>query len=61
VSTRAAETPGACQMRPAVAADIPRLLELIHLSVRGLSAGYYSARQIESGLRYFFGARWFGG
>lgn len=36
-------------------ADIPSLQELISASVRGLSHGFYSDRQAESGLKYVFG------
>ena len=35
--------------------DIPALAALIPLSARGLSAAYYSARQINSAIRYVFG------
>ena len=42
-------------IRPAVASDIPALEELIPQSVRLLSANYYTAEQIESGLTYIFG------
>ena len=35
--------------------DIPRLNELIALSVRGLSTGYYTPNQIESAIKYVFG------
>jgi GNAT superfamily N-acetyltransferase len=35
--------------------DIPRLNELISWSVRGLSAAYYTANQIESAIKYVFG------
>ena len=41
--------------RPATFEDIPRLNELIALSVRGLSADYYTANQIESAIKYVFG------
>jgi GNAT superfamily N-acetyltransferase len=42
-------------LRLATTADAPRLRDLIERSVRALSAGYYTARQIESALRYVFG------
>src|SRR5579859_5255741 len=35
--------------------DIPELQQLIALSVRGLSGGYYTTGQIESAIRYVFG------
>jgi len=35
--------------------DIPRLNKMIALSVRGLSTAYYTAAQIESGIKYIFG------
>lgn len=35
--------------------DIPRLNQLIALSVRGLSTAHYTSRQIESALKYVFG------
>ncbi|MDB5118368.1 MAG: acetyltransferase family protein [Mucilaginibacter sp.] len=35
--------------------DIPQLQQLIALSVRGLSTGYYTANQIESAIKYIFG------
>ncbi len=35
--------------------DIPQLQELIALSVRGLSAAYYTPNQIESAIKYVFG------
>ena len=35
--------------------DIPPLQKLIAASVRGLSEGYYSAKQIESSIKYIFG------
>jgi GNAT superfamily N-acetyltransferase len=43
-------------MRLATDADIPALRQLIEQSVRALSEGFYSAAQIESALRYVFGA-----
>ena len=43
------------QVRLATVADVPILRELIDESVRGLSTGYYTGPQIESGLRYVFG------
>jgi len=42
-------------IRSAVPADVPTLEELIQRSVRGLSEGYYTPRQIESALRHVFG------
>jgi N-acetylglutamate synthase-like GNAT family acetyltransferase len=45
----------AIQIRLAALSDIPALQELIHESVRVLSAAYYSAREIESALVYIFG------
>jgi GNAT superfamily N-acetyltransferase len=42
-------------MRLAKPADVPALKQLIALSVRGLSAGYYTPVQIESALRFIFG------
>ena len=42
-------------LRPATRADLPALEALIGRSVRGLSAGFYTAAQVESGLRYVFG------
>jgi GNAT superfamily N-acetyltransferase len=42
-------------IRSAVPADVPALEELIQRSVRGLSEGYYTPRQIESALRHVFG------
>lgn len=42
-------------IRPAQATEIPALEQLISRSVRGLSTGYYTPRQIESALRYVFG------
>jgi GNAT superfamily N-acetyltransferase len=38
-----------------VADDVPALRQLIDHSVRGLSAGFYSQRQIESALLHVFG------
>jgi N-acetylglutamate synthase-like GNAT family acetyltransferase len=43
------------QLRLATYADIPALRQLIELSVRSLSLGYYTELQIESALRYLFG------
>lgn len=42
-------------LRPATMADVPALQELIHVSVRGLSAGHYSPAQIEAALDEVFG------
>ncbi|MEO6981006.1 MAG: GNAT family N-acetyltransferase [Mucilaginibacter sp.] len=41
--------------RLATQRDIPQLNELIALSVRGLSTGYYTPNQIESAIKYIFG------
>jgi GNAT superfamily N-acetyltransferase len=41
--------------RPATFEDIPRLNELIALSVRRLSTDYYTPTQIESAIKYVFG------
>jgi GNAT superfamily N-acetyltransferase len=41
--------------RLATFADVPQLLKLIDMSVRGLSADYYTPNQIESSLKYLFG------
>jgi GNAT superfamily N-acetyltransferase len=43
------------RIRPAVAADVSRLRELIDASVRRLQAGDYTPSQIESALRTVFG------
>jgi GNAT superfamily N-acetyltransferase len=42
-------------LRPATSDDVPALGRLINDSVRGLSAGAYDQRQIESALRHVFG------
>ena len=42
-------------VRKARLADIPVMTTLIHQSVRGLSRGFYTDRQIESALRHVFG------
>jgi GNAT superfamily N-acetyltransferase len=42
-------------IRLATFEDISALQQLIKQSVRGLSAGYYTAAQIESSIRYIFG------
>jgi len=42
-------------IRLATFKDIPELQQLIALSARGLSSGYYTAGQIESAIRYVFG------
>jgi GNAT superfamily N-acetyltransferase len=42
-------------VRPAVLDDLPALRQLIGDSVRGLSASYYSAEQVESALVHVFG------
>lgn len=43
-------------LRLATAADLPALSELIPLSARSLSQDWYSPEQIESAVRYVFGA-----
>jgi GNAT superfamily N-acetyltransferase len=43
------------ELRVATVEDIPALNALIPASVRGLSQGYYTPAQIESGLVYVFG------
>lgn len=43
------------RLRKAVAADVPRLREVIDASVRGLQAGDYSAAQLESALQTVYG------
>jgi GNAT superfamily N-acetyltransferase len=43
-------------MRLATDADVPALQQLIERSVRALSEGFYSPAQIDSALRYVFGA-----
>lgn len=35
--------------------DVPHLRQLIPVSVRALSAGYYTAQQVESAIRHIFG------
>ena len=42
-------------IRLAATADIPALQKLIAASVRGLSEGYYSAKQVDSSIKYIFG------
>jgi GNAT superfamily N-acetyltransferase len=42
-------------LRLASSSDIPALRQLIDVSVRSLSVGYYTQAQIESALRYVFG------
>lgn len=42
-------------LRPATRADVPRLCDLIDLSVRALSADYYTPAQIDSALKHVFG------
>lgn len=42
-------------IRPANVEDIPQLLELIALSARGLSTGYYAPAETESAIKYVFG------
>ena len=41
--------------RRAVPSDVAALRELIALSARGLSAGYYTAEQIEAAVTHVFG------
>jgi len=43
------------QIRKAIAADVPRLREIIEASVRGLQANDYSPAQIEGALRSVYG------
>jgi GNAT superfamily N-acetyltransferase len=43
------------RLRLATSSDIPELRQLIEVSVRGLSRGYYTTQKIESALRYVFG------
>lgn len=43
-------------LRPATRADLPAIEALIDVSARALSAGFYSPAQIESLLRFVFGA-----
>jgi len=43
------------QIRKAVAADVPRLREIIETSVRGLQANDYSPAQIEGALQSVYG------
>jgi GNAT superfamily N-acetyltransferase len=47
--------PGPVRLRVATHGDLDAIRALIPLSVRGLSGGYYSPRQIESAIRYVFG------
>jgi GNAT superfamily N-acetyltransferase len=42
-------------VRVAAEEDLPGIRELIPLSVRGLSGGYYTPQQVESAIRYVFG------
>lgn len=42
-------------IRQATFEDIPQLQELISISVRGLSKGYYTPAQIESSIQHIFG------
>ncbi|HJP62736.1 MAG TPA: GNAT family N-acetyltransferase [Mucilaginibacter sp.] len=42
-------------IRVATINDIPQLLELIVLSARGLSTGYYTPAETESAIKYVFG------
>ena len=43
------------RVRVAMEDDLPAIRELIPLSVRGLSGGYYTAEEIESAIHYVFG------
>jgi GNAT superfamily N-acetyltransferase len=43
------------RLRPAEAADVPALTRLIESSARGLSADWYTPRQIDAAVRYVFG------
>jgi N-acetylglutamate synthase-like GNAT family acetyltransferase len=43
------------RIRLATVADIPKLLELIPNSVRGLSQNFYTPAQIESAIKHVFG------
>jgi GNAT superfamily N-acetyltransferase len=43
------------RIRVAAPADLPALRELIPLSARGLSTGYYTPEQTESAIRFVFG------
>jgi GNAT superfamily N-acetyltransferase len=43
------------RIRLATADDLPALKELIPLSARGLSRGFYTDQQTESAIRYVFG------
>jgi hypothetical protein len=43
------------QVRTAIAADVPRLQEIIEASVRGLQAEDYSSEQIEGALETVYG------
>ena len=45
----------AVEIRLATVTDIPSLKQLIPESARALSAGYYTARQIESAIVHIFG------
>ncbi|MFB9843202.1 hypothetical protein [Mucilaginibacter ginsenosidivorans] len=42
-------------IRPAALDETSVLLELIALSARGLSAGYYTPAETESAIKYVFG------
>jgi GNAT superfamily N-acetyltransferase len=44
------------KLRPAVTADLPEIEALIERSARSLSVGFYTPAQVESLLRYVFGA-----
>jgi GNAT superfamily N-acetyltransferase len=47
--------PVSYRIRLATTADVPALEALISVAVRGLSTDYYTAAQIESGIRHAFG------
>ncbi len=42
-------------IRPAVLNDVPALNEMIPVSVRSLSKGYYTEAEMESLIKYVFG------
>ena len=56
---RADEVPGGDHrsviLRPATRDDLPTLRALIEASMRGLSDGFYTTAQVESGLRHVYG------
>jgi GNAT superfamily N-acetyltransferase len=53
--TREAVAATNIHIRRAIAADVPRLQEVIEASVRGLQAGDYSPAQIEGALKSVYG------